>query len=384
MKRSGFLSITLLALLSFFVITLTACQKKGIETTPDTSPKTEQASDTKRKVTDMRGVEVSLPHRIDRVAIIDKGSVLQTMTALGVADKIVSSGDFTGAKERDSLVLKPNLLDLPNLGYPTSAVDYETLARSKPDIVILRNSEYIKENQITKDAINKIENDLKIPLVVVNGGGCYKDGGYEKNLEGIKLLGKVFSKEKEADEIVKVIESKIDLIKKRTMSVPENKRPSVMFISGLKDEKLTGTIWGNNNGDAKFSESICNIKNVMTKNEALRKVSAEQIISLTPDVIILCTVSGPPAKIMNDPAYAPLANVNAIKNKRVYTRGMLTWWGDFRLELPVIMMVSAAGTYPEQFKDIDVNKWIDDYHKEIFKTLDDATILKLRESQKLN
>lgn len=225
MKRSGFLSITLLALLSFFVITLTACQKKGIETTPDTSPKTEQASDTKRKVTDMRGVEVSLPDRIDRVAIIDKGSVLQTMTAIGVADKIVSSGDFTGAKERDSLVLKPDLLDLPNLGYPTSAVDYETLARSKPDIVILRNSEYIKENQITKDAINKIENDLKIPLVVVNGGGCYKDGGYEKNLEGIKLLGKVFSKEKEADEIVKVIESKIDLIKKRTMSVPENKRP---------------------------------------------------------------------------------------------------------------------------------------------------------------
>ncbi len=383
MKRSGFLSITLLALLSFFVVTLTACQKKGIETTPDTSPKTEQASDTKRKVTDMRGVEVSLPDRINRVAIIDKGSVLQTMTALGVADKIVSSGDFTDAKERDSLVLKPDLLNLPNLGYPMSAVDYETLARSKPDIVILRNSEYIKENQITKDAINKIENDLKIPLVVVNGGG-YKDGGYEKNLEGIKLLGKVFSKEKEADEIVKVIESKIDLIKKRTMSVPENKRPSVMFISGLKDEKLTGTIWGNNNGDAKFSESICNIKNVMTKNEALRKVSAEQIISLNPDVIILCTISGPPDKIMNDPAYAPLANVNAIKNKRVYSRGMLTWWGDFRLELPVIMMVSAAGTYPEQFKDIDVNKWIDDYHKEIFKTFDDATILKLRESQELN
>ena len=98
-------------------------------------------------VTDMRGVEVEIPADPQRVAIIDKGFLVQSMTALGVNDRIVASGDLIQTAEsvndRDSLFLCPQLLELPQIGYPTAAVDYETLVSANPDMVILRNSEYM-------------------------------------------------------------------------------------------------------------------------------------------------------------------------------------------------------------------------------------------------
>ena len=130
-----------------------------------------------RIVTDMRGKEVTIPENLERVAILDKGFLVQSMVALGVEDKICSTGGLIteagDPEERDSLYLFPEIMELPIIGYPTDAVDFETLAASDPDMVILGNSEYIKDSEITADAIKKIEEDMKIPLFVINGPGCY-------------------------------------------------------------------------------------------------------------------------------------------------------------------------------------------------------------------
>ena len=49
----------------------------------------------------------------------------------------------------------------------------------------IRNSEYIKDSEITADAISKIEEDLGLPLVVINGPGCYEEPSLEQQYEGI-------------------------------------------------------------------------------------------------------------------------------------------------------------------------------------------------------
>ena len=345
---------------------------KAAETEPAATSTSAPVEETTgpRTIVDMRGVEVTLPERIDRVAILDKGFLVQTMTALGVADRIVASGDViqgaTDKTERDSLYLYPQLLDLPQIGYPTSAVDYETLAAAKPDLVILRNSEYIKDSEITAEAIDKIENKLKIPLVVINGPGCYDEVKIETQYEGIRLLGQLFGKEDRAQEIISLMEDAISMIEERTADIPEEEKPSVMYIGGLKGDELTGTVWGADYGDAKFGQEVAGIRNVYPEHEAIRKVSAEQLLALNPDKIILCTVSPSPEVFLTDSLYTPISTITAIQNGDVASIGLLTWWGDFRLEVPTILLISAKSVYPDRFADIDVGTWLNEYHMALY------------------
>lgn len=339
------------------------------------------AQENPRTITDMRGVTVTLPESLDRVAILDKGFLVQTMTALGVADRIVASGDViqgaTSATARDSLFLCPQLLELPQIGYPTAAVDYETLVEAKPDLVILRNSEYIKDSEITAQAIDKIENELKIPLVVVNGPGCYEDVRLEVQYEGIRLMGELFEKQERAEEVISLMSDTISMVQERTATVAEEDKPTVMYIGGLKGDELTGTVWGANYGDAKFGEEIANIKNVHPVHEAIRKVSAEHLIALNPDKIILCTVSPAPEVFLSDSLYSPIESITAVRNGDVASLGLLTWWGDFRLEIPTIMLISAKSVYPQLFADVNVGQWLNEYHAALYQlSAEDAQTLK--------
>ena len=62
-----------------------------------------------RVITDMRGKEVSIPADPHRVAIMDKGFIVQVMAAMDMDDRIVASGGLvqstSTAEERDSLYL---------------------------------------------------------------------------------------------------------------------------------------------------------------------------------------------------------------------------------------------------------------------------------------
>lgn len=375
--------ITALVLIAIMLIGIfSACSSSNSEpssvptgTPPATASESVAPSPEPRSVVDMRGVTVELPETIERVAILDKGFLVQTMTALGVSDMIVASGDMiqgaTSPNERDSLYLCPQLLELAQIGYPTAAVDFETLVSADPDLVILRNSEYIKDSEITAEAIKKIEDDLKIPLIVINGPGCYDEVKLDVQYEGVRLMGEIFEKPERAEEVVNLMQETITMIEERTAGIAEGDKPSVMYIGGLKGEELTGSVWGANYGDAKFGEEVANIKNVHPVHEAIRQVSAEQIITLNPDKIILCTVAPAPEVFLTDELYAPLASITAVKNGDVASIGLLTWWGDFRLEAPTIMLISAKSVYPEQFEDIDVYKWLNEYHMSLYNLTED-------------
>ena len=362
---------------------LTGCSISGSNASSSQNDASEQAGTAATKVvTDMRGKDVTIPAEPQRVAIFDKGFLVQSMRALGVLDKICATGglitEIGDPEQRDSMYLFPEIMELPILGYPTDAVDFETLAMAAPDLVILRNSEYIKDSEITADAINKIENDLGLPLVVINGPGCYDDAKLEYQYEGLSLLGEIFGKQERT-----YMKAQVVMVQDRTADIADADKPSVMYI-GLRNDDGVGVVWGENFGDAKFSTEYANIKNVYGE-PARTTMSAEQIITLNPDVIILCTnsVRPDPDILTTDPAYESLKNVSAVKNNRVTSIGLLTWWGDFRLEFPTILLIAAKSAYPERFEDINVAEWLNEYHKTLY-GLDDAQAQKIKEIQQLD
>lgn len=365
-------------------LTFVAC---GSATPPAQEESVSEVTDSAtRTVTDMRGKTVTIPADPQRVAIFDKGFVTQTMTALGVSDRIVASGGLVQAtsmaEERDSLTLCPQLLDLPQLGYPTDAVDFEALAAAKPDLVILRNSEYIKDSDVTAQAIQRIEEEFHIPLVVVNGPGVYNPVSLEAQYEGVELLGQVFGQEEKAKAIVDQMKKTLDLIDERTRDIPDEEKPAVMYI-GLTNKDAVGNVWGQDFGDAKFSTEVAHIRNAYTEHGS-EKMSAEQILALNPDVMILCTNSvRPHPDILKQPEYAVLSSLPAVQNDRVTSLGLLTWWGDFRLELPTVLLIAAKSAYPEQFSDIQVGRWLNEYHSQLY-GLDEEQAQHLKEVQQLD
>lgn len=374
-------AVALLVAVSVLTGLLCACGEQR-ETSPSDS-----GNKGARVITDMRGKEVSIPADPQRVAILDKGFIVQVMAAMDMDDRIVASGGLvqstSTAEERDSLYLCPQLLELPQIGYPTDAVDFETLAAAKPDLVILRNSEYIKDSEVTAQAIDRIENDLHIPLVVINGPGVYDEVRLETQYEGIALIGEIFQQQQRAEEIINLLQKQIKLIEERTAEIEETEKPSVMYL-GLSGQDTVGTVWGENFGDAKFSGEVANIRNVYAVH-GREKMSAEQIVSLAPEVIILCTnsVRPNPTILSEDPAYASLRTVPAVQNGRVTSIGLLTWWGDFRLEFPTILMIAAKSAYPERFADIRVGEWLNDFHQQLYR-IDEAGAQTLKQVQQLD
>lgn len=328
-------------------------------------------ADETKDVTDMRGKQVTIPAEPQRVVILDKGLIAQSMKALGVEDKIVGSGGILGTSVQsptdfDAVYLIPSLLDLGDAGYPFGGeVNFEKIAFSDPDLVIMLQSEYTRDRseEQTNDAINRIES-MGIPLVVVNSPGYYQPVSLTATSDAITLLGEIFNKQDRAAEIVSYLADQEQMISDRTASIPDNNKPKTLYI-GLKNES-TGAVWGGEYGDAKFSSSIAHIKNAFPKDERVT-MSAEQIITLNPDVIILATnnVEASPDVLYTEP-YSTMREITAIKNKQVGALGRLSWWGDFRLDTPTILLISAKTVYPEQFSDVNVYEWLMNHYKELY------------------
>lgn len=341
-----------------------------------------------KTVTDMRDKEITIPFDPQRVVIIDKGFIAQVMRSMGVEDRIVATGGLlqpgsNRPEDRDTLFLCPSIADLPDAGYTFGGFNFEVLAAAKPDVVLWRNSEYIKDNEITLQAMEKIELGFGIPLVVINGPGCYPEPRLETHYEGIRILGDVFGLPEKADELVAFLDSQVEMLRNRTADIPEEEKPSVLYI-GLRNDGGVGVVWGGTFGDAKFSRETANIKNAYPE-QSRQIMSAEHLIDMDPEVIILATnsVTPNPDILFTDPAYETLADITAVRDKRVTSLGLLTWWGDFRLEFPTILLIAAKSAYPERFTDVTVHAWLDDFHRQIY-NLDEAEALRLAEIQGLD
>ena len=57
--------------------------------------------------------------------------------------------------------------------------------------------------------------------------------------------------------------------------------------------------------------------------------------------------------------------------------------GRFRLEFPTILLIAAKSAYPEQFADVQVGEWLNEYHKTLY-GLTDEEAQKIKEIQQLD
>jgi iron complex transport system substrate-binding protein len=353
------------------------------------------AAEETRTVLDGRGVAVTIPAEIDRVVTVSAGLIEGTMYVLGEADKIVAVGSVCSQKVSNYTIttasgktlegdggmnpvayLSPRLQNLPLLGSGTN-MNFEKLAGLDPDLVIIRAcgcNVASMEDESTQKTIRTIEG-LGIPVVVLKSPTCFDGPNLSTISDEIRILGRVFAKEERAEKLADYLESQTEVIFERTKDIPESEKQSVLIFGASPNSRKAGgagMVRGTDTIESYFIEEIVHAKNAF-RETGRPTISAEQLLSLNPDAIVLDTANGyhPPEELYSAPYYQNVGELSAVKNQRVYA---LPWTccSTKRIEYPIDVMVIAKAAYPDRFADIDLGDWLIEFFKNVYDVDDDT------------
>ena len=198
-------------------------------------------------ITDMRGKQIEIPENLERVATISDGFVEGVMTHLGVIDKVNAIGSWSMKRDykysfesvdgkpytargwHTMKYLHPWLNDLPCFNSAQGdIINYETLAKANPQIVILRvgdctvsGGSYFRggDPKALEKTIAMIES-LGIPLVVLYSPTYYGKAELGSMQEEMRVIGDVFKQREKAlklydylhsTELLVLLENKVAL-----------------------------------------------------------------------------------------------------------------------------------------------------------------------------
>ncbi|AKB24097.1 iron ABC transporter, solute-binding protein [Methanosarcina sp. MTP4] len=332
----------------------------------------------------MRGKEVVIPAEPKRVVTISRSLIDTTMYIFGVEDLIVGGSVYDKPLQMGQYmwngtdytvntwigkILNPGLESVTNVGGfggPYGSPNVETIASLNPDLLILRDLGAQNEN--TEKFISQIE-AMGIPVVVLKYPSCYDEPSVETMYEEIRLLGEVFGKEDKAEEIVGTVSSRVEFVRSRTADIPEEEQKRVLYFGAptwAKDKGGAGYAFGSGSTEVAMMEDIINSRSAYTES-GMNMVSAEQILSLDPDKIILCTWSGyhPPRQLYEDSQYSTIQDLRALREGEVYSLAATPCKSE-RLEFPINLMIEAKAVYPERFSDVELEPWIREYFVELY------------------
>jgi len=180
--------------------------------------------------------------------------------------------------------------------------------------------------------------------------------------------------------LIDEMDESVASITDRTRDIKEEDRPRVLFCglgsSGTRDKGGVLVVWAK-----ECASTFADLLNIKSAYEGTGRnyLSAEHVLNLNPDVIILETSPGGTeiSQLYEEEHYKNIQEVTALQEHRVYSIGRLTSYGDIQLELPIMLMIEAKGTYPERFNDINASEWIEKYYMTIYNIReDDAKNLK--------
>jgi iron complex transport system substrate-binding protein len=384
MDKKWLLAFTLLII---GAILCAGCTQASKSEKPDTS------ATGYKTVTDSRGVAVKVPIEIHRVVTISDGLVEGVMIRFGVQDTLVGVGSsciqrnftytYPSVKGQNVtyvsgmnpvLYLYPRIGNLTRIGESGVAINYETLAGLKPDVVILRLGDCTlryPDDENVKKTISTIES-LNIPLVVTYGPNAYKTATVSGISDEIRIIGDVFGKETQAKQLSQYLEGQVTMIRERTRDIPEVKKPSILIL-GLsptaRSQGGAGQVFGTGTIESFFIEDLVNARNSFNESGAnFKTLSAEQILANDPDKIVLCTANGyhPPMELYEAPYYQNLQGLSAVKNRQVTAMPWTPCNCGKRLEYPIDVMVIAKTAYPERFSDIQLSAWLLEFYENLY------------------
>ena len=301
------------------------------------------AADSARSITDMQGVKVSVPEKVEKIAALWNANN-EIILALGGMDKVVATTDLIKTNKWFEHIY-PKLKNLP-AALNGKDLQIEELVKLAPDVIIVSNKNY--QDELIKNgfsAVNLIFRD-------------YPD--MEKSIYATAEVIGTDDARKKAEKLANKIHDNSEFVTARTKSIPDAKRPKVLhLLGGANLLKIDGTNTIQNTW-IKLGGGV----NAINTEGSMIEVSAEEIINANPDIII---VGGNDTdtqikKIKEHPAFS---GSNAVKNGKIYgnPKGVFSW-DRYGAENVLQILWAAKTIQPDLFKDVDMKVKTKEFYKE--------------------
>ena len=338
------------------LLSLAACGATAVPSAPDDQPKADTIT-----VTDHLDLQVEVPANVERIAVC---SIWPLPSVLSVffnsAEKIVAMPEPSLTAAQNSLLgeLYPEILDVNTSFMTGNEVNVEELMKLDPDVVFYSASLPALGEQLTQAGFSAV-------AVSVNK---WNYNCIETLNNWIALLSEIFP-ENDKTALVEQHSNEIyNLIQERVSAVPEEERPSALFLYRYDDTELVtsgskffGQWWADASGAVNVGEEI-DQDNAVT-------VNMEQIYSWNPDMVFLTNfTSAQPEDLYNNTVgNYDWSSISAVENQRVYKCPL----GIYRsytpgIDTPITLLWMAKTVYPALFEDIDVTQRAIDYYQEVF------------------
>lgn len=311
--------------------------------------------------TDTQGREITLDKAVERI-ITRSPDEARIVVALGYGDKLIAGEQATksclcpttfenfteGCLDCYHTIIDGRMPDLPEISTRYD-IYYEKIAALKPDIIFCSS---------LKDA-EAFEDKIGCPVVVLGGQGWnLGDDGYFKS---IRVAGEALDVEDKSDELVSFIKGKVDMIKSVTDKIKDEDKPKVYFASRGATKGFYDPVEGRDftRSEPKYDPlTIAGGVNVASEvNGSSVNIALEQIIAWDPEYILI--TNGDAGNntgldfIKNSPE---LASINAVENGKVYNCFSPHCRGTPPDRNLLNMIYMAKLFYPEEFKDLDIEK----------------------------
>jgi len=229
-------------------------------------------------IRDSRGLDIQLNEFPERIIAYDS-AVVEILFAIGEGQRIIGTHDF--------VTYPPEAEDIPKLGSAFS-INIEQIVALKPDLVFFFSEGFVDDVE-------------KVGITVL----------YRKSLESnfrevandIRMWGRITGANERAEQVATEFENRVELIQSTIGNVS----------MGQKVFHDTGDLWtpGSNTLVGEVL-TFLKLHNIAHDIDGYQQFSPEVIVDRNPEIIITSNRN----RFVHQDAFA---NVNAIKNNRVYT-----------------------------------------------------------------
>lgn len=285
------------------------------------------------KVVDSTKAEVTIPREVKSVASMRSG-ITEVICALGQKDKIVAVEETVKAGTGYGAFITSVYPDLMTKASPLNGKDVnaEEMLKINPDVVLHGGLGRLTQAQ----AFQKQAPDIPVVIAHFETLADY--------MNDIRIVAQCVGATDRGEELITYLQSKLDSVAAAVKDIPAEKQVRV-FYGGHDAYHAYG-------GDTfEHSEIVAaggkNVAEALTG--FLPEVSAEQMLNWDPQVIILLNGVSVDSVLQD----TKLANVSAVKNKRVYALPEAGW--DFGTPRALFCIEwLAAKLYPERFPNLDI------------------------------
>lgn len=283
---------------------------------------------------DRLGREIATPPHLERIAITCYGGAVHEIALFLGEDNIVAHPGAQRFKFFEKLY--PKLTTVKSVG-TFNDVNLETLLKVKPDIVFAG---------ITASQTNERIEAMGIPVFTLGTG----KHTLETLLEEFTQVGTLLSKQDKAKELVTYWNETLTSIEK--VLLKNQKKLKVLYANGSNQISSESKGWW---GDVFITKAGgINVAQDMTIKGT---ISAEKVLELNPDVLILSknlSYQTSVDDIKKNPLYK---NLSAVKNNQVYVAPVGGFWWDRPSPEAILGILWLSKIlYPQEMQGMSLNE----------------------------